>query len=115
MGRLRAMPTRLSGLPSKVRAMPKRAEPFYTSPEWRALVALRKQDPDYREALRRAREDGSKRCILDHVVERKDGGDDLDPSNTQWLTMREHQAKTARERARRAGGAGQKFGGQPAP
>ncbi|MGX7896881.1 hypothetical protein [Tsuneonella sp. HG222] len=105
MGRLTALPGRLSRLPSRVAAMPKVAEPFYTSRTWRALRAERMLDADYFAALRRAKADGSNgRVILDHKVERKDGGADLDPANTQWLTHAEHQAKTAKAKAARARG-----------
>lgn len=65
------------------------------------LVASRRRDPDYAAAKARAKV--GERLILDHVRERKDGGADLDPANTQWLTHSEHQAKTARARAARAG------------
>jgi 5-methylcytosine-specific restriction protein A len=81
--------------------MPKVTEGFYSSKAWRALVARRKRDPDYVAALLRSK---GERLILDHVVERKDGGADLDPFNTQWLTMSEHAAKTAKARAKRASG-----------
>ncbi len=85
--------------------MPKVADRFYGSAEWRALVARRKLDADWFAARARARADGSNgRTILDHVAEIKDGGAKLDPANTQWLTHAEHQAKTARARMRRAGG-----------
>lgn len=100
MGKLTNMGSRLSGMPSRIQCMPKIVEDFYTSPEWRALVASRKRDPDYKAACKRAR--GGERVILDHVVERKDGGADLDPANTKWLTNSEHQAKTAEARRRRA-------------
>jgi hypothetical protein len=62
------------------------------------------RDADYAAALRRCRP--GERVILDHISERKDGGADLDPLNTEWLTNSEHQAKTARARARRARGGG---------
>lgn len=103
---LKALPSRLAGLRPRVAPLPKAVEPFYQSKGWRDLVAVRKLDADYFAALRRAKEDGSKRCILDHVRERKDGGDDLDPRNTQWLTMNEHQKKTAQARRNRARGGG---------
>jgi hypothetical protein len=61
-------------------------------------------DRDYFEALSRAK--SGERLILDHVRERKDGGADLDPANTEWLTFSEHQAKTAKAKARRARGQG---------
>ena len=104
MARLRAMPGRLGTMPARVRAAPKAAEPFYQSRAWRALVERRKGDPDYRAAKARAKP--GERLILDHVRERKDGGADLDPANTEWLTMSEHQAKTAAARRRRARGRG---------
>lgn len=102
MGRLKALGSRVGAMPAKVRAAPKVAEGFYSSAAWRGLCADRKRDPDYAEAKRRGRP--GERMILDHVVERKDGGADLDPRNTQWLTNSEHQAKTAKARARRARG-----------
>jgi 5-methylcytosine-specific restriction protein A len=104
MGRLRALPSRLGGQPPRLAAPPKVAEPFYQSKGWRQLVARRKLDRDYFAALSRAK--SGERLILDHVRERKDGGADLDPANTEWLTMSEHQAKTAKARARRARGEG---------
>lgn len=111
MGRLKAMPPRVGTLPPRVAPMPKVADPFYLSAEWLALRELRKLDLDYIQAQARAKQDGSRRLILDHVVEIKDGGARLDPANTTWLTFREHQAKTARARARRATGETQQRGG----
>jgi 5-methylcytosine-specific restriction protein A len=103
MGRLSQLPARLAPLAARVRALPKEAEPFYRSKAWRELVERRKLDADYFAAMRRRKYEGE-RLILDHVVERKDGGADLDPANTQWLTMSEHQAKTAAAKAKRAKG-----------
>ena len=102
MGRLMAMPGRLATIGPRLRPPPKQAEPFYQSKAWRQLVARRKLDSDYFAAL--ARRKAGERVILDHVVERKDGGDDLDPANTEWLTFTEHQRKTAAARAKRARG-----------
>ena len=104
MGRLKAFGSLIGAMDAKVRALPKLAEGFYSSPQWRALVADRKYDPDYQAARMRAKP--GERLILDHVVERKDGGADLDALNTEWLTFSEHQVKTARARAARARGAG---------
>jgi 5-methylcytosine-specific restriction enzyme A len=92
----------MAAAPSRLARAPKRAEPFYQSAEWRALVAARRQDKDYWQAKARARD--GERVILDHIVERSDGGAELDPKNTQWLTFSEHQAKTARAKAARIGG-----------
>src|SRR5688572_2791755 len=102
MGTLTAPPSRLGSPPARVRSEPKRADRFYSSPGWRALVSARKLDADYFAARARAKQ--GERLILDHVRERKDGGADLDPANTEWLTHSEHQAKTARARHRRAQG-----------
>jgi 5-methylcytosine-specific restriction protein A len=96
------MQSRLSTQPPRVRAPAKVAEPFYLTAEWHRLKARRRLDPDYFAAKARAKH--GERLILDHVRERKDGGSDLDPSNTEWLTNSEHQAKTAKARARRAQG-----------
>ena len=100
MARLTAMPPRLAGLPPRIAPAPKVADPFYQSKDWGKLVGQRRRDPDYAAAKARAKP--GERLILDHVRERKDGGADLDPANTQWLTHSEHQAKTARARAARA-------------
>jgi hypothetical protein len=103
MGRLKAAPSRLSAPKPRVGAPPKEAERFYSSKGWLALKARRRLDGDYFAALRRRKHPGE-RLILDHVRERKDGGADLDPANTEWLTDSEHAAKTAKARAKRAGG-----------
>jgi 5-methylcytosine-specific restriction protein A len=105
MGKLRALPSRLSAQPARLRPPPKLVEPFYSSKAWRQLVARRKLDRDYFAALARRKHEGEL-LILDHVRERKDGGADLDPANTEWLTHSEHQAKTAKAKARRARGEG---------
>lgn len=102
MGRLKALGSRLGRQAPRLRPLPKVSEPFYQSKAWKQLVASRKLDSDWFAAKRRAKP--GERLILDHIVERKDGGDDLDPMNTQWLTMSEHQAKTAQARGRRARG-----------
>lgn len=93
---------RIAARPGRFGSPPKRVEQFYQSKEWRALVAVRKRDADYFAALQRAKAKGE-RVILDHKVERKDGGADLDPANTQWLTHSEHQAKTAEAKRARMG------------
>lgn len=101
MGKLRSLPPRLSGAAPKLKAAPKVAEGFYTSPEWRTLVA----------DLRRVRGSFCERCgaggriIADHKVERKDGGADLDPANVELLCAKVcHPRKTAEARRRRARG-----------
>jgi 5-methylcytosine-specific restriction enzyme A len=111
---LRGLPSRLGRPAVKVAALPKVVEGFYQSKAWLALRRSRMRDADYAAAVARA--GPGERVILDHIVERRDGGAELDPANTQWLTMAEHQAKTSRERARRAArrGGGSKSEGRHA-
>ena len=109
MGRLKAAAPRIGLMTPTVKMAPKVAETFYQSPAWRALVARRKRDPDYQAALARCRP--GERVILDHKRERKDGGAELDPANTEWLTFSEHQAKTAAARKARARGQRHRGGG----
>lgn len=94
------MPNRLTASPPRLKPMPKVADSFYTSPEWRDLL---------RDIKRRRGEfccwcGSGKRIIGDHIVEIKDGGEKLDERNVQLLCHACHQRKTARERAKRAVG-----------
>lgn len=83
-----------------LRLPPKVAESFYSSKEWRQLVARIK-----RERGKWCQRCGSThRVIGDHIVERRDGGADLDASNIELLCFGCHQRKTAAARARRARG-----------
>ena len=86
--------------------MPKVAERFYLSAEWKGYRAWHRA-----ETLRR--EGGlwccvcgcGGRLILDHVIERKDGGADFPPyEGAKWYCTAHHNAKTAQARAARAGG-----------
>ncbi|MBW8911012.1 MAG: HNH endonuclease [Sphingomonas sp.] len=86
MGKLTGMPSRLGGLAPKVSAMPKVAESFYQSTEWRRLVAsIKRQRGNWCERC-----GSTNRVIADHIHERRDGGADLDPSNIEllWRTRR---------------------------
>lgn len=105
MARLKTLGSRLTRPAPRLSAAPKTADPFYLSPEWRSLKERRKLEPDYFAALAR-RKYPQERLILDHDKEIKDGGALLDPANTVWRTMSEHQAKTAKARAKRAAGRG---------
>lgn len=97
MGRLKSMPARLGALPSRVKAMPKVADRFYHSAEW---AEARRRQPNKWCAVCGS----TKRLILDHKVERKDGGADLDPANLEWLCQPCHNTKTAEAKAKRARG-----------
>ena len=102
MARLRTLAPLVGGLSPMVRAMPKEAESFYVSAPWRALVASIKLE---RGAWCEDCGAGG-RVIGDHVIERKDGGAELDPANVRLLCWPCHNAKTAKARARRAIGKG---------
>lgn len=77
---------------------PKIADPFYLSPEWRALVARLIADRG-----RRCQECGRMRCRIfgDHIHERKDGGAELEPANIKLLCGSCHTRKTLERRADR--------------
>lgn len=100
VSRLRSIPSRLAAAPARLKQAPKAAEGFYQSKAWRSLVA----------SIKRERGNWCERCgsnervIADHIVERKDGGADLDRSNIELLCHRHHAAKTAKARAKRASG-----------
>src|SRR5438128_1107371 len=99
MAKLRAAPSRIGTLAPRVAVPPKTAEPFYQSGAWRSLVASIK-----RERGNRCQRPGcmsSHRVIADHIVERKDGGADLDASNIELLCFTHHQQKTAAARQAR--------------
>jgi 5-methylcytosine-specific restriction protein A len=98
MAKLKALPSRLGSMPAKLKAAPKEAEGFYTSPEWRQLIArLKRERGNWCQRC-----GSSRRVIGDHVVERKDGGAELDPANVELLCGGCHNRKTAKARARRA-------------
>lgn len=114
------MPPRLGRPRPRIAAPPRKAESFYLSAPWRA----------YRKAHRAwtvAREGGlwcavcgakggKRGLILDHKIERRDGGEDFPPfAEAQWLCSGCHNAKTARAKAARVArhmrGGGQKSKG----
>jgi len=78
--------------------MPKAADPFYLTAEWRGLMA-----DVLRQRGRKCEECGTTegRMYGDHVHELKDGGAALDPRNVRVLCHTCHQRKTARARAER--------------
>ena len=105
MARLTRLPARIGALPARVKAAPKVAEAFYTSAPWRAYRSAH-------AAWTKARQGGlwccicggTKRLVLDHRVERKDGGADFPPyEEADWYCAGCHNRKTAEARAKRAG------------
>ncbi len=77
---------------------PKVAEQFYQSREWLQLIKMIKQA----RGNFCARCGSSYRVIGDHIVERKDGGADLDECNIELLCIRCHNTKTSLARKKRA-------------
>jgi 5-methylcytosine-specific restriction enzyme A len=100
MARLNNLGSRVKPLGSRVRVPAKQAESFYVSREWRALVKRIK----FERGPWCERCGSSKRVIADHIIERKDGGADLDPSNIELLCFDHHAIKTVEARRRRAAG-----------
>jgi len=99
MGRLRSsLPPRLTATAPRLVSSGKLADPFYQSAEWRQLVREVKAE---RGAFCQ-RCGSAKGLIADHIVERRDGGADLDKSNIELLCARHHGAKTQAARQRRA-------------
>lgn len=103
MAKLQNMGSRIGRLPVKVGTAPKVAEQFYSSIEWRKLVASIKRERGNR-CQRAGCETPTQRIIADHIVERRDGGADLDRRNIELLCFGHHQQKTAASRAKRARG-----------
>jgi 5-methylcytosine-specific restriction enzyme A len=97
--KLRNLPSAIPTLAPRLRPPPKVAESFYTSSEWRGLVARIKRERGAWCVVCGS----SQRVIADHIKERRDGGEPLDPANVQLLCQRCHNRKTARARAARAG------------
>jgi 5-methylcytosine-specific restriction enzyme A len=90
---------RAVAMPARVVLAPKVADRFYESKEWRALAAQMKRKAGYM-----CKCGSGRRLIADHIVERKDGGADLDPGNIEILCGDCHAKKTADARKRRARG-----------
>jgi len=90
---------------STAKIPPKQAEPFYTSKEWRDLVAEIRRE---RGARCEDCGDTRSRIIGDHVHELRDGGALLEKANIRLLCLPCHNKKTAQVKARRLGGGGSK-------
>ena len=100
MARLTCIGPRVGALAPRVKLAPKVADRFYESKAWRGLAARAKKLAGW--ACVRC--GSGVRLIADHIVERKDGGAELDPANVEVLCHACHQAKTAKARAKRASG-----------
>jgi len=123
---LKRLPGRMGRAPSRVAALPKKAESFYQSAEWRAYRSAHKAETVRRQGGVWCAVCGSRhKLVLDHVVERRDGGPDFPAHDgAKWYCSGCHNAKTARARMARvvAGvggsegrGGGRKSGGSSGP
>lgn len=99
MAGFKALPSRIGTLAPRIKALPKKADSFYLSPEWRALVAEVKRE----RGAWCQRCGSTHRVTGDHIQELKDGGAPLDPANVELLCQACHNTKTAKARARRVG------------
>lgn len=85
-------------LKARIPLPPKQADGFYTSPEWRKLIASIKA-----ERGERCEDTGphSGRLMGDHIIEVKDGGAKLDRRNIMLRCAGCHNRKTARVKRER--------------
>lgn len=102
------LPSASSVLPQagrRIGAAVKTTDPFYLSAEWRELVTIVRQQRGYVcEACGQDMSSNRRALIADHIRERKDGGQDLDPANVRLLCLPCHNHKTAQaSKARRSG------------
>ena len=105
--RLAALPPRLAAADTRrLKPPPKRADAELLTAayrDWRNEVLRR---AGYRcqaveNGIRCSKSAPHHRLFADHIIERADGGAQLDPANGQALCGSHHTAKTATERARR--------------
>lgn len=106
MTKLTMLKPRLGAPRPKLRALPKKAERFYQSPEWkRYRAAHRKWTIEHKGGLWCEDCGSTDRLILDHHHERKDGGADFPPfEEAGWKCGGCHNRKTASKKAERAVG-----------
>lgn len=105
VARLMQRAGRVASGPVRLTVAPKRAVGAmgfdYRSAEWVSLRDARRKDPDFKAGCKCCGAKG--RLTLDHVVEIRDGGAQLDPANTQWLCSPCHGRKTEEAKRRRLG------------
>lgn len=100
MGRLRMLGSLVKPTnTSLVRSEPKKADPFYHSPEWRALAKEVKQERG--NSCERCSKPHCYPIYADHIVELRDGGAALSKLNIQLLCASCHTTKTNEARAAR--------------
>lgn len=94
--KLKTLAPAIGQLPHAVGLAAKFVDPFYQSRPWRQLVGVLKRQRGWCVVC-----GSGHRLIADHIIERRDGGADLDPANIQFLCRAHHNEKTARARAKR--------------
>jgi 5-methylcytosine-specific restriction enzyme A len=91
--------------PRRVPLPPKKAEPFYLSPEWRKFIVMLVLKRGRRcEKCGAFRNDHGEpvRLFGDHIIELKHGGAPLDENNVKILCGKCHSAKTIQVRTRQS-------------
>jgi 5-methylcytosine-specific restriction protein A len=101
--RLTMLGRRVGMVDQRLKPTPKTADPIYSTPEWRALIASiieargrRCEDPKCKTPGRTGM-----RVFGDHIRELKDGGALLDPRNVMLRCGSCHTTKTIAERNKR--------------
>ena len=81
------------------------ADPFYSSPAWRALMVflIKRRSRQCEDPKHNLATPQTGRTFGDHIVERRDGGAPFDPGNILLRCGACHTRKTAAERAQRYG------------
>ena len=102
---IKRLPNRIGRAPVRVAALPKKVERFYASAEWKRYRAWHRKETKARQGGVWCVVCGSTvRLILDHVVERRDGGPDFPAfAGAKWYCGGCHNAKTAKAKAERVG------------
>lgn len=106
--------TPLKALPPRVRTIntqrialpPKKADPFYSSPEWKALLGriIKARGRRCQDAEHSGPHDPTARIYGDHIVELRDGGAPLADDNVLLRCASCHTRKTAAARMARLRG-----------
>ncbi len=110
---LKRLPRQIGRAPVPVPALPKKVDSFYASAEWRAYRQRHKEQTKALQGGVWCSVCGSRhKLILDHVIERRDGGPDFPPHDgAKWYCTGCHNAKTARARLARVTSGGRPGGG----
>jgi 5-methylcytosine-specific restriction enzyme A len=82
-------------LPPRIAPIPKMADAFYLSAEWRALVDGIKRERGWKCEVKGCGAHPPVRILGDHIIELKDGGAALDRRNVMLMCLPCHNTKTA--------------------